>query len=127
MIYSLLYTHSVQSWINFWSFIFWFSFISFVSNINNFLRLLFYSELTWVIIYCYVLILGAINDDITLLSSSIFILGLAGLEYGLGIMLIIIFKNINSKLEFTELENEKKIYNIYNNSNLYINRYIWKS
>ena len=89
--------------------------------------MLFYSEVTWVVIYCYVLILGAINDDITLLSSSIFILGLAGLEYGLGIMLIIIFKNINTKLEFLDLENEKKIYNIYNNSNLYINRYIWKN
>lgn len=117
----------MQSWINFWSFLFWFSFVSFVSNINNFLRLLFYSELTWITIYCYVLVLGAINDDITLLSSSIFILGLAGLEYGLGILLIIIFKNINSKLEFTDLENEKKIYNIYNNSNLYLNRYIWKN
>jgi len=116
----------VQSWINFWSFLFWFSFVSFISNINNFLRLLFYSELTWVIIYCYVLVLGAINDDITLLSSSIFILGLAGLEYGLGILLIIIFKNINNKLEFTDLENENKIYDIYNNSNLYLNRYIWK-
>ena len=66
------------------------------------------------------------NDDITWLSSSIFILGLAGLEYGLGILLIIIFKNVNSKLEFNDLENEKKIYNIYNNSNLYLNRYIWK-
>lgn len=87
---------------------------------------MFYSELTWIIIYCYVLVLGAINDDITLLSSSIFILGLAGLEYGLGILLIIIFKNVNSKLEFNDLENEKKIYNIYNNSNLYLNRYIWK-
>jgi len=90
------------------------------------LRLLFYSELTWIIIYCYNLVLGAINDDITLLSSSIFILGLAGLEYGLGILLIIIFKNINSKLEFNELDTEKKIYNIFNNSNLYVNRYVWR-
>lgn len=122
----MLITLSVQSWINFWSFLFWFSFVSFISNINNFLRLLFYSELTWITIYCYVLVLGAINDDITLLSSSIFILGLAGLEYGLGILLIIIFKNINSKLEFTDIENDNKIYNIYNNSNLYLNRYIWK-
>ena len=70
------------------------------------------------------LILGAINDDITLLSSSIFVLGLAGLEYGLGIIIIIIFKNINSKLEFSDLDNEKKIYNIYNNTNLYLNRYV---
>jgi hypothetical protein len=68
--------------------------------------------------------LGAINDDITLLSSSIFLLGLAGLEYGLGILIIIIFKNVNSKLEFDDLDKDKKVYNIFNNSNLYINRYI---
>lgn len=115
----------MQSWINFWSFIFWFSLVSFISNINNFLRLLFYSEITWIVLYCYVLVSGAINDDITLLSSSIFILGLAGLEYGIGIILILIFKNINSKLDFNDLDNEKKIYNIFNNSNIYLNRYIW--
>lgn len=115
----------MQSWINFWSFIFWFSLVSFISNINNFLRLLFYSEVTWIILYCYVLVSGSINDDITLVSSSIFLLGLAGLEYGIGIILIIIFKNINSKLDFDDLENDKKIHNIFNNSNIYVNRYIW--
>ena len=76
-------------------------------------------------LYCYVLVLGSINDDITLVSSSIFLLGLAGLEYGIGIILIIIFKNVNYKLDFDDLENDKKIYNIFNNSNIYINRYIW--
>lgn len=75
--------------------------------------------------YCYVLVSGAINDDLALLSSSIFILGLAGLEYGIGIILIMIFKNVNSKLDFNDLDNDKKLYNIFNNSNIYINRYIW--
>lgn len=89
------------------------------------MRLLFYSEITWIVLYCYVLTSGAINDDLTLLSSSIFILGLAGLEYGVGIILIIIFKNIHSKLDFNDLGKEKKIYNIFNNSNIYINRYLW--
>jgi len=76
-------------------------------------------------LYCYVLVSGAINDDLALLSSSIFILGLAGLEYGIGIILIMIFKNVNSKLDFNDLDNDKKLYNIFNNSNIYINRYIW--
>lgn len=89
------------------------------------MRLLFYSEITWIILYCYVLVSGAINDDLNLLSSSIFLLGLAGLEYGIGIILIMIFKNVNSKLDFNDIDNEKKIYNIFNNSNIYINRYIW--
>jgi len=43
---------------------------------------------------------GAINDDLTLFSSSFFILGLAGLEYSIGLLLVIIFKNINKSLLF---------------------------
>lgn len=59
------------------------------------------------------------------MTSSIFILGIAGLEYGLGIMIIIIFKNVNSKLEFNDLDNDNKIYSYFNNSNIYLNRYVW--
>lgn len=115
----------MQTWINFWCFIFWFSIISFLSNLNNFIRLMFYSELTWIVLYCYVLMLGAINDDITLLSTSIFILGLAGLEYSIGIVLLIMFKNINKKLDFDETDKDVYNHNIFKNNNLYINRYIW--
>ena len=86
---------------------------------------MFYSELTWVILYCYVLMQGAINDDITLLSTGIFILGLAGLEYSVGIILLMIFKNINKKLDFDETDNSIYNHNIYKNNNLYVNRYIW--
>lgn len=89
------------------------------------MRLMFYSELTWIILYCYTLMQGSINDDIVLLSSSIFILGLAGLEYSIGIILLIIFKNINKKLDFDETNNNINFYNLYKNNNLYINRYIW--
>ena len=92
---------------------------------NNFLRLLFYSEITWVILYCFTLVVGGVNDDLNVMSSSIFLLGLAGLEYSLGILIIIIFKNVNSKLDFNDLDNEKKIFYIFNNSNIYLNRYVW--
>jgi hypothetical protein len=67
---------------------------------------------------------GAINDDIILISSGIFILGLAGLEYSVGIILLLIFKNINKKLDFDETDNDLYNHNIYKNNNLYINRYI---
>ena len=115
----------MQTWINFWSFLFWLSLICFISNLNNFTRLLFFSEITWVVIYCYTLIQGAINDDITLFSTSIFILGLAGIEYSIGIILLLIFKNIHKKLDFSDVDNTINQENIYNNNNLYINRYLW--
>jgi len=76
-----------------------------------------------VILYCYVLLESSINDDLNLLSTSIFILGLAGLEYSIGILLLVLFKNLNNTLELNSLKNnENKIFNV---NNLYINRYIW--
>lgn len=115
----------MQTWINFWSFLFWLSLICFTSNLNNFVRLLFFSEITWVVIYCYVLFQGTINDDITLLSTSVFILGLAGLEYSIGILLLLIFKNVNKSIEFNEITNNNDNVNIFKTNNIYINRYVW--
>jgi hypothetical protein len=115
----------MQTWINFWSFIFWLSLICFTSNLNNFIRLLFFSEITWIILYCNILFQGVINDDITLLSTSVYILGLAGLEYSIGILLLLIFKNINKNLEFNESNKNINSVNIFNNKNIYLNRYIW--
>lgn len=115
----------MQTWINFFNFIFWLSLVSFISNFNNFIRLLFFSEITWIILYCYVLIQGSINDDLNLLSTSIFILGLAGIEYAIGILLLMIFKDINKKTDFDESDNSMYNHNIYSNNNIYLNRYIW--
>lgn len=116
----------MQTWVNFFNFIFWLSLVSFISNFNNFIRLLFYSEITWIILYCYILVLGSINDDITLLSTSIFLLGFAGIEYGIGILILMIFKQINKKTDFDESDNDVYNHNIFSNNNIYVNRYIWK-
>ena len=70
--------------------------------------------------------MGSVNDDITLLSTSIFILGLAGIEYAVGIILLLIFKQINKKTDFDETDNDIYNHNIFSNNNIYINRYIWK-
>ena len=117
----------MQTWINFFIFIFWLSIISFITNFNNFIRLLFYSEMTWIILYCFILIQGAINDDILLISTSIFILGLAGIEYAIGILILLIFKQINKKTDFDESDNDIYNHNIYSNNNIFINRYIWNN
>lgn len=44
------------------------------------------------------ILLGAIYCDITLLSMSFFILGVAGLEFSIGILLSILYKNLNESL-----------------------------
>lgn len=115
----------MQNWINFWSLLFWLGLILLSSNLNNLIKLVFYSELIWIILYCYVLLESAINDDLNLLSTSIFILGLAGLEYSVGILLLMLFKNLNNTLELNNVNKKQNKNNIYNVNNVYINRYIW--
>jgi NADH:ubiquinone oxidoreductase subunit K len=67
---------------------------------------------------------SSLNDDLNLLSTSIFILGLAGLEYSVGILLLILFKNLNNTLELSNLNKKHDKNNIFNVNNFYINRYI---
>jgi hypothetical protein len=54
------------------------------------------------------------------MSTSVFILGFAGLEYSIGILLMILFKNLNNSMEIKTNKNEN---DIYNTNNLYVNRY----
>jgi hypothetical protein len=74
-------------------------------------------------LYCYLILEGALNDDLNLISTSIFILGLAGLEYSIGILLITLFKSLNNSLELNIFNKNNKNTNIFNINNLYINRY----
>lgn len=117
----------MQTWIDFWTFFFWITLLSFLLNPKNFILLLFYSELVWVTLYCYTVMMGGITDDINLFSLSFFFLGLAGLEFSFGFLLIIAFKNINKSLEFFD---EKKIWEqflIKKNINLFLNKYSYKN
>ena len=58
-----------------------------------------FSEIVWVVLYCYVVIAGVTNDDIILTSTSFFFLALAGLEFCTGFLIIIFFKNFKKTLD----------------------------
>ena len=112
----------MQSWINFWNLLFWLTFTFFTVSSTNFTKLLFLSEITWLILYNYVLLIGSINDDITMLSTSFFILGFAGLEFCIGMLLIVIFKKIIKIENFLETNTvQKNIYTITSNNFAQIN------
>ena len=115
----------MQLWLNFWIIFFWLSFISFIVNLSNFLNLLFFSELTWLILYNISVVGGAINDDLNIVSFTFFILGLAGLEFSFGFLLILLFKTFNISLNL--IENETKSYNnLYTkNNNIYVEKFFW--
>lgn len=96
------------TWISFWSLIFWMILIIMSLKPKNFISILFISELTWLSLYSLSILLGAIYCDITLLSTSFFILGIAGLEFSFGILISILYKNLNESIN---IENNNKFNN----------------
>ena len=89
-------------------------------NVKSFISLLFYSEVLWIVLYNIVVLFGTINDDLNLVSFSFFILGLAGLEFAIGFLLIIILKTLNLKLNFNHDSRKSS-----EEHNLFVNKIFW--
>jgi NADH:ubiquinone oxidoreductase subunit K len=63
--------------------------------------LLLLSEFCWTVIYAYATLLSGYTDDITLLTLTFFILGLAGLEFSIGFVLTIVLNFFFKKNDLT--------------------------
>jgi len=61
---------------------------------------LLYAELTWVILYVCSCYLGSLNDDLNLISLTFFFLALAGLEFCIGFLIVILLRNFKKIAEF---------------------------
>lgn len=114
------------SWLNFWNALFWLSLMGFLVNIENFIKILIFSEITWLVLYCYTVFTGASNNDITLISNSFFVLGFASLEFSVGLLLLIIFKNNMKSINLSD-ENINEQANVFSMKKNNLNRFFWKS
>lgn len=103
----------MHQWLDFINFFFWFTIFGFLINYNNFLFIFLYSELTWLLIYSLSVSLGLYFEDLNAFSNTFFALGFAGIEFSIGFLLIILFKNFN--MSFNLIENS----NILNYSKLF--------
>jgi len=114
----------LHTWINFYVFLFWLSFLGFFLNLGNFFKLVIYAELVWLILFVYSALCGGINDDLGILSFSFFVLGFAGVEFSLGLLLIVLYKNT---FKTADLDNQtfKKSDNNHEKKKVYINRKRW--
>lgn len=74
-------------------------------NNYNIIQLLLISELCWVAIYSYTTVMSGFTDDLTLLTLTFLILGLAGLEFSLGFILVVV---LNFFLKSNETQDSKK-------------------
>ena len=93
----------------------------FLLNSKNLLAIILYSEIVWVILYCYTTITGTINDDIILTSTSFFLLALAGLEFCIGFIITIFYRNFKKSFDldtFKNLSNKNTVKQI--STNMYV-------
>ena len=116
----------MQLWLNFWNLIFWVSLLGFLINYSNFLFLFLFSETTWIILYVYSVFLGIFMDDLNILSNTFFILGLAGLEFALGFLILIVFKKFNNSFNIIDTYNIKNFLNKESKKNFILLNYFWK-
>lgn len=65
------------------------------SNYVNFISMIFYGELFWILLYIISITVGSYLDDLTVISFSFFLLGFAGLEYCFGLLILLLFKELN--------------------------------
>jgi len=105
----------MHEWISFFNLIFWLSIIGFLVNYSNFLFLFLFSETIWIIIYTSSVIFGLYLDDLNVISNSFFVLGLAGIEFAIGFLLLVSFKKFN--ISYNLIENSSlKIFKQNNDS-----------
>ena len=110
------------NWISFITVIFWIALFLFLLNSSDLLTIILYSEIVWVILYSYTAVIGATNDDLIMITTSFFLLALAGLEFCLGFIITIFFRNFkktfNTQIDIKNNNSEK-------NKGANLNRYIW--
>ena len=74
--------------------------------------MLILSELIWLTLYVITIYYGILFSDITLLTFSFFILGFSGLEFSIGMLISILFKNLNESLNI-DINNKKNNQTIF--------------
>jgi len=76
--------------INFIILLFFILFSSITINVNTSLHLLLTAEFLWITLYILTLISGLVFDNLNLLSLTFFFLILSAVEFGLGLVIILV-------------------------------------
>jgi len=110
--------------LNLYFILFFLIFLSLVNNASNSLHLLLTAELLWITLYIIVLSVGFLYDNLNLLSLTFFFLVLSAVEFGIGLVIILIQ---NIFLRSINLGDNNKNWLKYNQkfSSRIKNGYVW--
>lgn len=81
--------------------------------------ILLFSEFIWIILYCYVIFISCKNDDFIMIGLSFIFLGLAGLEFSIGLLILILFKNLNFSLNNQSNDKNTQIFPSFKKKNFF--------
>nr|APW82422.1 nad4L [Laurentiella strenua] len=101
-------------------------FFSIFVNSTTSLHLLLTAEILWITLYCLVLLISFLYDNLNLLSLVFFFLVLSAVEFGIGLVLLLIQNIISRTLNLNDNDlNFVKFTNRFK-SKLFINKINWK-
>jgi len=92
----------MQTTLNFLTLVFWFCLILVLVESYNFIKILLITELIWVLLYTNTIYIGLVIDNAELLSFSLLLLGVAGLEYSTALVVVLVYKNIYNLVSFND-------------------------
>jgi hypothetical protein len=88
--------------INFILILFFFLLTTIVINVNTAVHLLLTAEFLWITLYGLVLIVGMVYDNVNLLSLTFFFLILSAVEFGVGLVLILLQNIFNRSINLND-------------------------
>jgi hypothetical protein len=99
---------------------------SIIINTNTSLHLLLTAELLWITLYCIVLFIGLIFDNLNILSLTFFFLVFSAIEFGIGLILLLFQNIINRSINLNDQDlNFLKFINRFK-TKLNLNKINWK-
>ena len=91
--------------VNFILFLFFFIMSSILVNINTSIHLLLTAEFLWITLYSLVLVMGFIYDNVNMLSLTFFFLILSAVEFGIGLVIILLQSIFNRSINLHDRSN----------------------
>ncbi len=95
-------------------------------NTNTALHLLLTAELLWITLYAVVFIVSLTYDNLNLLSLTFFFLVLSAIEFGIGLVLMLLQNVITRSINLTDNDSNFTKFMIRFKTNLFTNRINWK-
>jgi NADH:ubiquinone oxidoreductase subunit K len=84
----------------------------FLLNSRSLVVIIIYSEVAWVVLYSYTVIIGVINDDLILTSTAFFLLAIAGLEFCIGFIIATLYRSFKKSLDIDVFSSFSKKYKV---------------